>query len=453
VNTETKVGLFALSGTVLFAAVVLSLGDVSFQRSYRVKVSFDNAEGLPVNGSVKAAGVEVGKIQKIELENQRALVTLKMNKGVEVRKDARARVASTGLIGSKYLDIRLGTPASPMVADGDVIQGDPTFTFDEVMTKLGEFFEEDPENGSVSHNLKTSIANLRRVSDSLNAAMGEQKTELVQIVRNVRDLSASAKDVAAHLREITSERKEDVKVALAKIRSVSERLDDILAKVQGGGGILGKLVGDEEMGKDLKQTMTSVKEAAKDAQSVMGRIARIDVYWDYRQRYDFEDSRWRADAGLRFVPKPGKFYFLGGNNLGKRRDRREPGADLERRNTITALMGKDFGPATLYAGVIRSAGGAGVRLRPIPAAHSWSSRLELLAEGYDFGRDEVVQGVELDAPVYNVGVRVGVVKRPEVWLGAMVEDAAERKNVNAHLNVAFKDEDIGYLLGLVGLAR
>lgn len=453
-NAETKVGLFTLSGVAVFAMGVLLLGDISFRRSYPVHVSFDSAEGLPVNGSVKVAGVEVGKVQKIELENQRALVTLKMNKGVKVHRDGRARVASTGLIGSKYLELTLGGPEAPVLGPDEVLVGESTFTFDEIMTKLGEFFEEDEKNGSVSDNLKSTIFNLRRVSDSLNAAMGEQRTEMVQIVRNVRDLSASAKTVAAHLEEITTARKEDVKVALEKIRSVSERLDLILADVQSGKGILGKLVGDEQMGAELKQTMTSVKDAAKDAQTVMGRIARIDVYWDYNQRYDFEDERWRADAGLKFVTRPGKFYFLGGNNLGKRRDRREPGADIERRNTVSALMGRDFGPVTLYGGVIRSAGGVGARVRPLPAASGWSRRVELEAEGYDFGRDEVIQGVKMDSPVYNLGARVAVVQWPaQVWLGARVEDAAERKNVNAHLNVSFKDEDIGYLLGLVGLAK
>ena len=67
-----------------------------------------------------------------------------------------------------------------------MIEGDPTFTFDEVMTKLGEFFKDDPVHGNASDNLKTAIANLRKVSDSLASAMGDQKKEMVEIVRNVR---------------------------------------------------------------------------------------------------------------------------------------------------------------------------------------------------------------------------------------------------------------------------
>jgi phospholipid/cholesterol/gamma-HCH transport system substrate-binding protein len=453
INTETKVGLFSLAGVAVFGGVVLLLGDISFQSSYRAHALFSSADGLPVNGSVKVAGVEVGKVEKIQLENQRALVTLKMNKGVEVHRDARARVASTGLIGSKYLDMTLGSSDSPLLGEDGVIQGDETFSFDDVMSKLGEFFKEDPVNGSASDNLKVTLLNLRRVTDALNESMGNQKAALTEIVANIRDLSVHAKAVARNLDEISSEHKEDVKVALAKFRSVSERLDIILERVQNGNGILGKLVGDEDMGKDLKQTMTSVKEAAKDAQSVMGRIARVEVDWDYRQRYDPEDDRWRADVGMKFIPRPGKFYFLGGNNLGKRADRRDPGNDIERRNTISALMGREFGPATLFAGVIRSQGGAGFQFRPVPKKVSWSDRVELEGEAYDFGRDETVQGVRMKGTVYNAGVRLKLVRVPTVWLGAGVEDAAQRKNFVGNLHVSFKDEDIAYLLGLVGLAR
>jgi hypothetical protein len=221
--------------------------------------------------------------------------------------------------------------------------------------------------------------------------------------------------------------------------------------VQNGDGILGKLVGDEEMGKELKQAVTSVRDAAKDAQSVMGRIARTEVYWDYNQRYDFEDARSRIDIGLKFVPKPGssKFYFVGGNNLGARRDRRDAGNDIERRNTVTALMGRDWGPITGYAGVIRSAGGVGGRFRPIPK----SDRVEIQADAYDFGRDEVVQGVKMEGPIYNVGARVKLLQVPSVWLGLGVEDAAERKNVNASVRIQFRDEDIAMLLGLAGMSR
>lgn len=452
-TSESKVGLFTLAGLFVFAAGILILGDFHIRSRYPLYVYFDDAGGLPEKGPVKIAGVEVGQVDTIGLEGPRARVRIQLREDVAVHKGARAHVSSTGLIGSKCLDLSLGDPAAPVLQPGETLEGDPSLTFDEVMTKLGEFLKEDPKTGAVAENLKTTIANFRKVSQALADSLGEQRAEMTEIVQNIRDVSAHAKRVAADLAEITTDRKEDIKVALAKFRSVSERLDDLTARVQNGQGLLGKLVTDEKMGDELKQTMTSVKQATKDLETFTGRVSRIEVYWDYHQRYDFEDEKFRADLGLRWVPRPGKFYYIAGNNLGRREDRKaDPTADLERRNTVTAVMGKDFGPLTLYAGAIRSAGGVGARFRPLPASSAWNRRVEVEGEAYNFGRDETIRGVKMDKPVYNAGLRVNAIA-PWVWVGGGVEDLAVRKNFNANVNVLFKDEDIAFLFGLVNIAR
>jgi phospholipid/cholesterol/gamma-HCH transport system substrate-binding protein len=451
-NVETKVGIFTLSGLVILAVGILILGDIQVKQQWQINIMFDNAEGLPDKGPVKVAGVEVGKVHKITLAGERARVTVRLNKEVEVHRDAHAAIASTGLIGTKYVDLDLGTPAAPLLKEKDTIEGESGYTFDDVMKELRTFFKDDGKTGSLADNFKVTVANLRHVSEALDKALGQQDQKLSEIVANVRDLSAHAKHISMNLDEITTDHKMDMGVALEKIRSITERMDELLAKVQRGEGTVGKLISDEQMGNDLKSAFTEVKKAATDASRVLGRIAMIDVYWDYRQRYDFEDDKWRADLGLRIVPRPGKFYFIEGNNLGKREDRTVAGNDLEKKDTVTAVMGRDFGPLTLYGGVIRSAGGAGVNFRPLFALPKWNRRFELEGEAYDFPRDEVIQGVRYNSPVYNAGARVNVAD-PWLWVGGQVEDIAERKNFNANVNVTFKDEDISYLLGLVGLAR
>lgn len=452
-SSEAKVGLFTLSGLAVFAAGILLLGDIRFQKQYPLYVLFDNAEGLPINGPVKVAGVDVGQISEVKLEGERARVKIQVKKDLGVHRDAGAYVASTGLIGSKYLDLTLGSPQEPLLQPGDTIEGAQGMSFNDILRRVGEFFKEDPATGNAADNLRQTIANFRQVSQALANSIGQQEEQMTEIVENIRALSAHAKQVAANLQDITDDHKVDVKVTLTKFRSISERLDDILERVQGGKGLMGKLVSDEQMGDELKQTMSNVKQVSKDLESFTGRIARIQIYWDYRQRYDFEEKQSRADLGLRMEPRPGKFYFIQGNNLGGREDRKDdPEADLEKKNTVTAVMGADWGPLTVYGGAIRSAGGAGVRLRPFPKSSSWNRRVEFEGEAYDFGRDEVIQGIKMDKPYYNAGLRVNAVA-PWVWVGAGVEDIAVRKNFNANVNVTFRDEDIAFLLGLVGLAR
>jgi phospholipid/cholesterol/gamma-HCH transport system substrate-binding protein len=451
-SVETKVGLFSLSGLFVFALGIIVLGDFQFHGTYPLYVYFDNALGLPEKGPVKVAGVEVGQVERIDLERQRARVKVRVRKDIAVHQGSKAQVASTGFIGSKYLEMTLGDPAAPVLAPGDSFEGTPTFTFDDVMSKLGAFLKEDPNQGDVADNLRVTVANFRRVSQALADSIGTQRAELTEIVRNIRDVSAHAKYVAADLREITGERKEDIKIALEKFRSISERLDQITERVQNGEGLLGRLVNDPELGKNLDQTLSNVNKATSDIKSFTGRIAAIQVYWDYRQRFDMEDGRWHPDAGIKVVPRPGKYYYLGGNNLGEREDRTVEGNDVERKNRVTAVMGYEFGPVTLYGGLVRSRGGGGVKIRPLPASNTWHRRVELEAEAYDFGRDEAYQGFTFDKPVYNAGARVKIVE-PWLWLGAQVEDIAVRRNLNLNANVSFRDEDFAFLLAFIGLAR
>lgn len=451
-SIETKVGLFSLSGLFVFALGIIVLGDFQFHGTYPLYIYFDNALGLPEKGPVKVAGVEVGQVERIDLERQRARVKVRVRKDIAVHQGTKAQVASTGFIGSKYLELTLGDLAAPVLAPGDSFEGTPTFTFDDVMSKLGAFLKDDPNQGDVADNLRVTVANFRRVSQALADSIGTQQAELTEIVQNIRDVSAHAKYVAADLREITGERKEDIKIALEKFRSISERLDQITERVQNGEGLLGRLVNDPELGKNLDQTMANVNKATSDIKSFTGRIAAIQVYWDYRQRFDVEDGRWHPDAGIKVVPRPGKYYYLGGNNLGEREDRTVEGNDVERKNRVTAVMGYDFGPVTLYGGLVRSRGGGGVKIRPLPASNTWNRRVELEAEAYDFGRDEAYQGFTFDKPVYNAGARVKIVE-PWLWLGAQVEDIAVRRNLNLNANVLFRDEDFAFLLAFIGLAR
>ncbi|MBL0058598.1 MAG: MCE family protein [Elusimicrobia bacterium] len=451
-STETKVGLFSLSGLVVFALGIFVLGDFQFHGTYPLYIYFDNALGLPEKGPVKVAGVEVGQVERIDLESQRARVKVRVRNGIGVHRGSKAQVASTGLIGSKYLEMTLGDSSAPLLSPGDSFEGTPTFTFDEVMSKLGAFLKDDPVNGPVTENLRVTIGNFRKVSQSLADSIGNQQTELAEIVRNIRDVSDHAKHVAADLREITGERKEDIKIALARFRSISERLDQITERVQKGEGLLGRLVNDPELGKNMDQTMSNVNKASSDLRGFMGRITAIKIYWDYRQRFDLEDGRWHPDVGLTVVPRPGKYYYLAGNNLGNRQDRTVDGNDMERRNTFTGVLGQEFGPVTLYGGVIRSAGGAGVKIRPLPVSSAWNRRVELEAEAYDIGRNETYQGTTFDKPVYNVGARVKAID-PWLWIGAQLEDVAVRRNLNVNANLVFRDEDLAFLLGFVGLAR
>jgi phospholipid/cholesterol/gamma-HCH transport system substrate-binding protein len=443
INQETRVGLFVIGAAILIGVGSFYLGDVHLTKEYDLNVLFDNAGGLPIKGAVKSAGVTVGHIEKIDLQDGRARVTAHIDRKYQVHSDARARVASTGFIGSKFLELNLGSPSAPLLQDGDTIEGKPSVSFDDWMERLSGLFRKDDKYGDPVENIKATLANLRDATGVMRDELKQNRKGFDSILKNTRKL-------VADLREITDSSKENIKAAVLNFKNMTARAEALLKQVQEGKGAVGALVSDEETSKNVKQTVASLKQTAKDAESLLGRIRRVSVYWDYRQRYDFADSRFRPDFGIKIVPRPGKYYSLMVNNIGDPQDRNAPGNDFQYRNTVTIVMGKDLGPFTLYAGVIRAQGGVGGAFRPFWKNPAWARRFEFQAEAFNLNRNETVQGVRLDKPVYNAGARVGLLR----WLyaGVQMEDMAVRNHVVGNINVQLKDEDIAYLFGLASFA-
>lgn len=430
---------------------VLFLGNVKlFRSTTRYYVDFNNVDALPPKAAVKIAGVEIGKVRRLELVDGKARVTIDVDPKIPIYSNALARVGSTGIIGTKFIEIEPGTPDTPQLKDGDRIQGVNGGSLNDMVANISRLFESDDQQGNAIDNLKETIANIRNVSRALNVAMGQHAQDMEQIVLNVRDLTDSVKVFAAHLEEISTERKEDVKVALQKFRSIGERLDDMLAKIGRGEGAIGALVNDEKTGKEVKEAVTSIKDTAASAKRVLGRFTNIHTYWNLRYRYDFEDEEGKTDVGLTFVPRPGKFYGLGVTNVGEQ-PANENSTKFEKKNKFTAVLGQDYGPFTGYAGAIRSKGGAGLTFRPLFFWPKWYRRFELNSEVSDFSRDRVVQGRELDRALWSVGAHFAVTRW--MWLGVRTEDLLERSAFMAYTNIIFRDEDLAYFFGFASLSR
>ncbi len=120
------VGVFVLVGigAVVFLALrVGNLTSLTTTPSYRLEARFDNIGGLKLRAPVKAAGVAVGRVDRITLDPKtyEAVVTLRIDKGFEFTKDTIASILTSGLLGEVY--IGLGSGGDPqMLADGGEIR-------------------------------------------------------------------------------------------------------------------------------------------------------------------------------------------------------------------------------------------------------------------------------------------------------------------------------------------
>jgi phospholipid/cholesterol/gamma-HCH transport system substrate-binding protein len=100
--------------------------DVPFTHPYEMTAVFDNVAAIQVNSPVRIAGVNVGKVSKVEpagRDSTAAAVTLKIDKeGLPIHRDAELKIRPRIFLeGNFFVDLRPGTPGSPALPAGGAI--------------------------------------------------------------------------------------------------------------------------------------------------------------------------------------------------------------------------------------------------------------------------------------------------------------------------------------------
>jgi phospholipid/cholesterol/gamma-HCH transport system substrate-binding protein len=429
ISLEAKVGAFVMAGLVCIAAAIFLLGDYTFERRYTVYVTFTDVANLTKESPVKLSGVEVGKVKDLVLEDQRAKVVAVIREGVDVYNDAQFSIGSTGIIGSKFLQIDQGHSSKGVIPAGATIRGvDPvsiekalTQTLDKLQGLLDDMTKEGPR-GSLTHNLTETVANVREMTANLNDLIVTTKPKLER--------------------------------AMDRSDAITQKLDDLLAKsnvmmtgLSTDKGAVGALLHDEKVKEDVKETIANVKDVAATAKDVFGRINQFRVYWNYDWRYDSLAATSHSDVGLFIYPRENRYYYVGGSNLANVSDQPRSGhqPDYTQPNRIDGLLGWQVGAFDAAVGVIRSAGGARVTYTPFYKDPFWS-RFSVVGQGYDFGRNRNIEGYQFNKPEFDAGLIAKVQKY--VSLGARVEDITEKPRVMTWAKVMWEDKDLAYLFGL-----
>ena len=119
------VGIFVVVGIGAIVFLALKVGNLtSLQtaQTYRLEAAFDNIGGLKLRAPVKAAGVVVGRVDRVRFDPKtyRAVVTLSIDQGYPFSKDTIASILTSGLLGEVYIGLDAGGDTQ-MLADGSMI--------------------------------------------------------------------------------------------------------------------------------------------------------------------------------------------------------------------------------------------------------------------------------------------------------------------------------------------
>ena len=136
-KTEMVVGLFMIVGIVALVYLSFSLGKIDLGGSGYIKAtaSFDSITGLRKGATIEIAGVQVGKVTDIGLEDDMAIVELSIKKEVPITDDAIASVRTNGIIGEKYIKITPGGSEEYLEDGGSLMDTESSISIEELISK------------------------------------------------------------------------------------------------------------------------------------------------------------------------------------------------------------------------------------------------------------------------------------------------------------------------------
>jgi len=136
-KTEISVGIFMMVGIACLVYLSVNLGNVDLfgSDSYMINARFGSIEGLEVAASVEIAGVPVGKVKRITLEENQALVQMEIKKGTKITDDTIASIRTKGVIGDKFVKLSPGGSEDLLGDKDSLMDTESAISLEELVSK------------------------------------------------------------------------------------------------------------------------------------------------------------------------------------------------------------------------------------------------------------------------------------------------------------------------------
>src|SRR6266542_3065302 len=249
--SELKIGVMAVAALALTAILIVAVGGASgfaWER-YELKTTFANVQGLKSGAIVRIAGVEVGKVTKVELAAAGVDVHLSIKKENQARvtTDSYASIGAMSLLGEPLIDVSAATTGTPL-KDGDVIKSKkPASQLSDVAETANEGIVE----------ATALLKDIREGKGSVGKLFTEDKLyrDLDAFVDSANAVTASINKSKGTLGKLTNDPK-----AYHELVDALASLKQITGKINAGEGSIRQLLKDDKFAKSLAATSGNLEQ-------------------------------------------------------------------------------------------------------------------------------------------------------------------------------------------------
>jgi phospholipid/cholesterol/gamma-HCH transport system substrate-binding protein len=367
VSAGVRVAVLFLLLTIGSYLVWKNLGqDPAGKDNYTLFAKFRDASGLPKGTQVVIAGLPKGEVTGLEIEGRYARVTFKLDDEITVWTSAVVVKKARSLLGDNYLEIDPGDeikqapdgsrqtftklgPSCPTYHDRDRRKSDVCRQItnvieattpdqllhrieqtlpnvDRVLESVRDLSEDvrrivngplqsvatrvdglvQREAGTVSDIIERadrSMIKIEQIAGDLRSITKGADPRIDQILHNLDDASAEAKDLVATAKSELTQTGAALRGKLDKLDGVIGNTESITKKIDDDKGTLGRLVNDPAIADNVEQI-------TDDAKDFLGTLFGLKAYVGLRSEYNVFAKLARHYISVELHTRPDKFYLI-----------------------------------------------------------------------------------------------------------------------------------------------
>ena len=432
-SVEAKVGAFTVGGLMLLGGAVAGLGDFHLGSGDEtiIYAGFKQVVGLQQQSDVRLSGVLIGKVTKIANEGTGVTVTMAIDPDVKIPKQSKVSISSSGVMGEKFINFQPKVDNGEYLQNGAYLygadEGGMEQMFEGMTRVLGEveqllklvqgiIGDETLKQSLVemSDNMRQASADVKDMTGVMSKTFVNNEDNFNQMIQQMNSAIAGMNHTMANAEHMTAnldkfvgdpETVDQLKFTLNNIAKTSSSVASMADNMN-------KFAGDPKVAEDLKVTVGNARSITERADRLLGKVegtankvSKIDVKPSVDILYSGKKHDWKANLGVG-ISSGDKSLFLGAESIGNHTKWNLQGGKK---------FGTDFG---VRAGVIAGKPGIGLD------AYAGKD-FKLSAEAYDLnhGRVRLKSQLRLVDSTYLLGEWHNVNKKDEraVYFGLKQE--------------------------------
>ena len=280
-------------GLVVFFAFIIVIWSLFYLQGYFGRQNmtlyyarFDQVGMLLEGNPVQVAGVPVGRVESIELEGRRALVKFNVDKSVVILEGSVAQIETIDMFGDAVMHLKINE-GRPLPA-GSEVRGELVPGISDLVKEGVRVVQRTIAVLEDAHTLITRFDTLlgpgstfSRTLDNVEefTANGREISHRFEEYGRLLEETMAALDSAATgFNSVVQDNAQNVKRMVERLDTLSVRLDAMVADLESGRGTLGRMLKDESLYEELRETALEARNLMREIRDNPEKFINIKAF-------------------------------------------------------------------------------------------------------------------------------------------------------------------------------